>query len=65
MGDNSIIQDFRVELQAISGSSVAEQEAVEAFYNLAGFMETLIEIDNSLKSKGNSNENIRSANILH
>ena len=41
------------------------QEAHIAAANLIGFMETLIEIDNSLKNKGNSNENIRSANILH
>lgn len=59
------ITSFKANLEAISGSGFAEQKAVEAFYNLAGFMETLIEIDNSLKSKGNSNENIRSANIVY
>lgn len=63
------ISNFKTKLEAISGSAFTEQEAVESFHNLAGFIQTLIEIDKTHQSqpyqqnKSNENANIRSSNI--
>jgi hypothetical protein len=58
------IKNFKTKLEKISGSELSEQEANESFSNLSSFMQTLIEIDTSLKTKNKSNEhgNIRSSN---
>ena len=51
--------------QGLARCGISEAEAKDAALNLAGFMETLIEIDKSLKKKGNENANIGSSNIVY
>ncbi len=61
------ISNFKTKLEDISSVELSEQEAVESFSNFAGFVQTLMEIDESLKNqskhKGNEDANIGSSNI--
>ncbi len=45
---------------------ISEAEMLDAEFNLTGFMQTLIEIDKSLKTKNKGNENVdnRNTNII-